>query len=80
MSDSLQGPTIAMAMNSLDSLKTGLYGIQKTEETEEELDGISKHILALEGILKGYKKSVHPISTVFCVIINDVTECDFLNH
>lgn len=55
-----------MALNRLDALKAELDGI---EETEEELDTISKHVVALEDILKGTKKSVRPISITSCAIL-----------
>ena len=52
---SLQDSTVdlskmRMALNRLESLKEELYGI---EETEEELQTITDHVLALENILKG---------------------------
>lgn len=46
---------IRMALNHLETLKEELDGI---EETEEELRAISKHVTALEDILKGAKKLV----------------------
>ena len=65
-----------MTLNFLDALKAELDGIQ---ETEEDLDGISKHVLALEDILKGAKKSVRPISIAAWPITNDIAESDFLD-
>lgn len=44
-----------MTLNRLDALKAELDGIQ---EIEEELGGISKHVLALEAILKSAEKAV----------------------
>lgn len=66
-----------MALNRLDALKAELDGIQ---ETEEELDGISKHVLALEDILKGAKKPVRPMSVATWSITNDIVESDFLDR
>ena len=67
-----------MALNRLDALKKAeLDGIQ---ETEEELDGISKHVLALEDILKGAKKQVRLMSIASWPITNDIAESDFLEH
>ena len=66
-----------MALNRLDALKAELDGIQ---ETEEELDGISKYVLALEDSLKGAKKPVRPISIAAWPITNDIAESDFLNY
>ena len=66
-----------MALNRLDALKAELDGIQGTEE---ELDGISKHVLALEDILKGAKKQVRLMSIASWPITNDIAESDFLEH
>lgn len=44
---------MTMALIRLDVLKSELDGIQ---ETEEELDSITKHVSALEDILRGAKK------------------------
>ncbi|KAL4251082.1 hypothetical protein ABKN59_005641 [Abortiporus biennis] len=52
---------IRMALSHLDALKTELDGI---EETEEELASISKHVLAVEEILRGAKKPRVTFSTV----------------
>jgi hypothetical protein len=65
-----------MALNRLEALKEELDGI---EETEEELQTISDHVLALENILKGAKKPVRCIILALCTIINDTPESDFLN-
>ena len=56
---SLQDSTVnlskmRMALNRLESLKEELYGI---EETEEELQTITDHVLALENILKGANRT-----------------------
>jgi len=63
---SLQDSTVdlskmRMALNRLESLKEELYGI---EETEEELQTITDHVLALENILKGAKKPRVTFSTL----------------
>jgi hypothetical protein len=57
---SLQDSTVdllkmRMALNRLESLKEELNGI---EETEEKLQTITKHVHALENILRGEKKPV----------------------
>ncbi|EED77110.1 predicted protein [Postia placenta Mad-698-R] len=52
---------IIMALNRLDVLKSELDGIQ---ETQAELDSITKHVSALEVILRGAKKSRLSFSTV----------------
>ncbi|KIJ42161.1 hypothetical protein M422DRAFT_60388 [Sphaerobolus stellatus SS14] len=49
-----------MALNRLEALKEELDGI---EETEEELQTISDHVLALETILKGAKNQYVPYSS-----------------
>jgi len=49
------------ALRRLDALKAELDGI---EGIEEELDSISKHVLALENILRGAKKPRVTFSTV----------------
>ena len=51
-----------MALHRLEALRAELDDI---EETKEELDGISKHILALEKILKGAKKPVRCVFLAF---------------
>lgn len=52
---------MTMALIRLDVLKSELDGIQ---ETEEELDSITKHVSALEDILRGAKKPRLSFSTV----------------
>ncbi|KAF9811062.1 hypothetical protein IEO21_06691 [Rhodonia placenta] len=52
---------MVMALNRLDVLKSELDGIQ---ETKEELDSITKHVSALEDILRGAKKPRLSFSTV----------------
>jgi hypothetical protein len=47
-----------VALNRLEALREELDGI---EETDEELQTISNHVLALENILKGAKKPVRCI-------------------
>ena len=64
-----------MALNRLGALKAELDGIR---ETEEELDGISRHVEALEEILKGAKKPVRPIYIASWSITDDISETDFL--
>jgi hypothetical protein len=68
---------IRVALNLLDALKAELDGIQ---ETEEELDSISKHVLALEDILKGAKKPVRPMSIASWPITNEIAESHFLDR
>ena len=66
-----------MTLNRLNSLKAELNGIQ---ETDEEMDTILKHVLPLEGILRGAKKQVCSILIVFYTTINDAAENDFLDR
>ena len=40
----------------------------------------SKHVLALEDILKGAKKPVRPMSIATWSITNDIAESDFLDR
>jgi hypothetical protein len=68
-----------MALNRLDALKAELDGIQETE-AREELDRNSKHVLALEDILKGAKKPVRHVSIASWPITNDIGESDFLDR
>jgi hypothetical protein len=65
-----------MALNHLKALKEELDGI---EETEEELHTISDHVVALENILKGAKKTVCCIFPALCAIVNGTPESDLLN-
>lgn len=53
---------MVMALNRLDVLKSELDGIQ---ETKEELDSITKHVSALEDILRGAKKPVRSVDLTF---------------
>ena len=72
---------MGMALNRLESLKEELYGI---EETEEELQTITDHVLALENILKGANRMyflfflsyVSGVGSRFDFHINQ-TLCDF---
>lgn len=66
-----------MVLNRLNALKAELDGI---EETEEELDSISKHVLALEDIIKGAKKPVRLMSIASWPITNDIADSDFLGR
>ncbi|KJA14949.1 hypothetical protein HYPSUDRAFT_149754 [Hypholoma sublateritium FD-334 SS-4] len=50
-----------VALNRVDALQAELDGIQVTEE---RLHSVSKHVLALEGIVKGAKKPRATFSTV----------------
>jgi hypothetical protein len=66
-----------MALNRLDALKEELEGI---EETEEEMQSISDHVLVLENILRGAKKPVCTKLLLIWAVFNDAPESDILDH
>ena len=65
-----------MALHRLESLKEELSGI---EETEEELQTITDHVLALEIILRSAKKPVRCNFLALCAVINHPPEGDLLD-